>query len=165
MSRLVLIARLAVRDLRHRPAQAVLLLLAITAATATLTLANLVALEGLSSFTTTGLTLTLSDTAANLLAFVPSEAKPALTIFQVGISSTVTAAQALTLEAMQHFNIAGSATLTVADTMANLAADAAALYPAFVQTGAAVIVSDTLADLLAQGPSCPWASYPNVRAM
>jgi ABC-type lipoprotein release transport system permease subunit len=38
MGRLLLIARLAARDLRHRPAQAVLLLLAITAATATLAL-------------------------------------------------------------------------------------------------------------------------------
>jgi len=47
MSRLVLIARLAVRDLRHRPAQAVLLLLAITAATATLTLG--LALNGVTS--------------------------------------------------------------------------------------------------------------------
>lgn len=38
MGRLALIARLVARDLRHRPAQAVLLLLAVTAATATLTL-------------------------------------------------------------------------------------------------------------------------------
>jgi putative ABC transport system permease protein len=38
LGRTVLIWRLAGRDLRHRPAQAFLLLLAITAATATLTL-------------------------------------------------------------------------------------------------------------------------------
>ena len=38
MGKILLIGRLVVRDLRHRPAQAVLLLLAITAATATLTL-------------------------------------------------------------------------------------------------------------------------------
>ncbi len=38
MGKLLLVGRLATRDLRHRPAQAVLLLLAITAATATLTL-------------------------------------------------------------------------------------------------------------------------------
>ncbi len=38
MGRLTLIARLVARDLRHRPAQAVLLLLAVTAATATLAL-------------------------------------------------------------------------------------------------------------------------------
>lgn len=38
MGRLLLIARLVLRDLRHRPGQAVLLLLAVTAATATLTL-------------------------------------------------------------------------------------------------------------------------------
>jgi putative ABC transport system permease protein len=38
MGRLILICRLAARDVRHRPAQAVLLLVTITAATATLTL-------------------------------------------------------------------------------------------------------------------------------
>jgi ABC-type lipoprotein release transport system permease subunit len=47
MGRLVLICRLAARDLRHRPVQAVLLLLAITAATATLTLG--LALNGVTS--------------------------------------------------------------------------------------------------------------------
>src|ERR1700735_2807273 len=47
MSRLLLVCRLAVRDLRWRPAQAVLLLLAITAATATLTLG--LALRGVAS--------------------------------------------------------------------------------------------------------------------
>jgi len=35
MARVILIGRLVARDLRHRPAQAVLLLVAITAATAT----------------------------------------------------------------------------------------------------------------------------------
>ena len=38
MSGLLLVGRLVVRDLRNRPGQAVLMLLAITAATATLTL-------------------------------------------------------------------------------------------------------------------------------
>ena len=38
MSRVRLVGRLVARDLRHRPGQAVLMLLAITAATATLTL-------------------------------------------------------------------------------------------------------------------------------
>ncbi len=47
LSRTVLIWRLAARDLRHRPAQALLLLLAITAATATLTLG--LALHGVTS--------------------------------------------------------------------------------------------------------------------
>ncbi|MGI8447210.1 MAG: FtsX-like permease family protein, partial [Streptosporangiaceae bacterium] len=46
-SRIVLTGRLAARDLRHRPAQAILLLLAITAATATLTLG--LALHGVTS--------------------------------------------------------------------------------------------------------------------
>jgi hypothetical protein len=47
LGRTVLIWRLAGRDLRHRPAQALLLLLAITAATATLTLG--LALHGVTS--------------------------------------------------------------------------------------------------------------------
>ncbi|MGD0553788.1 MAG: FtsX-like permease family protein [Streptosporangiaceae bacterium] len=47
MGRLLLIGRLAARDLRHRPAQALLLLLAITAATATLTMG--LALNGVTS--------------------------------------------------------------------------------------------------------------------
>ena len=47
MGKIVLVGRLAARDLRRRPAQAVLLLLAITAATATLTLG--LALHGVTS--------------------------------------------------------------------------------------------------------------------
>jgi hypothetical protein len=47
MGRLLLICRLAARDLRHRPVQAALLLLAITAATATLTMG--LALNGVTS--------------------------------------------------------------------------------------------------------------------
>ena len=47
MGRLLLVCRLAARDLRHRRAQAVLLLLAITAATAMLTLG--LALHGVTS--------------------------------------------------------------------------------------------------------------------
>ena len=47
MSRIRLVARLAARDLRQRPAQALLLLLAITAATTTLTLG--LALNGVTS--------------------------------------------------------------------------------------------------------------------
>jgi len=47
MGKIVLVGRLAARDVRHRPAQAVLLLLAITAATAVLTLG--LALHGVTS--------------------------------------------------------------------------------------------------------------------
>ena len=47
MGKIVLVGRLAARDLRHHPAQAVLLLLAITAATAVLTLG--LALHGVTS--------------------------------------------------------------------------------------------------------------------
>ena len=47
MSRVRLVGRLVARDLRHRPAEAVLMLLAITAATAILTLG--LALHGVTS--------------------------------------------------------------------------------------------------------------------
>lgn len=47
MGQIIIVCRLAVRDLRRRPAAAVLLLLAITAATATLTLS--LALHGVTS--------------------------------------------------------------------------------------------------------------------
>jgi hypothetical protein len=47
MGKVLLVGRLVARDLRHRPAQAVLLLLAITAAAATLTLG--LALHGVTS--------------------------------------------------------------------------------------------------------------------
>ena len=47
MGKVLLVSRLAARDLRHRPAQAVLLLLAITAATTVLTLG--LALHGVTS--------------------------------------------------------------------------------------------------------------------
>ncbi len=96
-------------------------------ASATLTLAQLVTLETWPSFTAAGLTLTLADSAANLLAFTSAEAKPVLTVFQVSISSTVTAAQATTLEGMSHFGVSSGATLTISDTMADLLAQAATI--------------------------------------
>jgi putative ABC transport system permease protein len=73
MSRLVLIARLAVRDLRHRPAQAVLLLLAITAATATLTLG--LALNGVTS--SPYLRTKAATNGPDITAFVSSAAQAA----------------------------------------------------------------------------------------
>jgi putative ABC transport system permease protein len=83
MSHLVLIARLAVRDLRHRPAQAVLLLLAITAATATLTLG--LALNGVTSspyLRTKGAT-----SGPDITAFVSSTAQAASLSGASGVSA------------------------------------------------------------------------------
>ncbi len=131
-------------------------------ANATLTLTQLLTLESFASFSTTGLTLTLSDSATNLLAFTMSEAKPALTVFQIGVNSTVSVAQALTLEAMAHFGIANGATLTVSDSIANLSASLTALYAVFVLPGATVNATDTLSNLLALGTHFPWFAYPNV---
>ena len=71
MGRLVLIARLAVRDLRHRRTQAVLLLLAITAATATLTLG--LALNGVTS--SPYLRTKAATSGPDITAFVSSAAQ------------------------------------------------------------------------------------------
>src|SRR6185437_1333303 len=100
--------------------------IALTAST-TLTLAQLLSLETWPSFSAAGLTLTLADTAANLLTLTPAQQKPTLTVFQMTASATVTASAAVTLSALPHFSIASGATLTVADSVANLLAQAAAL--------------------------------------
>ena len=133
-------------------------------ANATLTLAQLLTLEAFPSFTAAGLTLTLGDSAANLLAFTPSEAKAALTVFQVGVNSTVTAAQAITLEGMSHFGLAAGVTLTISDSLANLSADTASLNGVLLLPGTAVNVTDTVTNLLAQATSFQWSSYPNASA-
>ena len=73
MSCLVLIARLAVRDLRHRRAQAVLLLLSITAATATLTLG--LALNGVTS--SPYLRTKAATSGPDITAFISSAAQAA----------------------------------------------------------------------------------------
>ena len=72
MGRLLLIWRLALRDLRHRPVQAVLLLLAITAATSTLTLG--LALNGVTSgpYLRTAAATNGPDVAASVLPSGPN---------------------------------------------------------------------------------------------
>ena len=77
MGRLALIARLVARDLRHRPAQAVLLLLAVTAATATLTLG--LALNGVTSspYLRTKAATNGPDVTAGIFPSGPNNNKPA----------------------------------------------------------------------------------------
>ncbi|HEY1930459.1 MAG TPA: hypothetical protein VGG99_00460, partial [Acetobacteraceae bacterium] len=118
-------------------------------ANATLTLSQLLILETWPSFTAAGLTLTLADSAANLLALTTPEQKPSLTVFQVSISSTVTAANALTLGAMSHFSVVG-ATLTIGDTIANLTTNASALAAMMALSGVVEVVADTVSNLLGQ---------------
>jgi putative ABC transport system permease protein len=83
MSRLVLIARLAVRDLRHRRAQAVLLLLAITAAAATLMLG--LALNGVTS--SPYLRTKAATSGPDITAFVSSAAQAAPLAGASGVSA------------------------------------------------------------------------------
>jgi putative ABC transport system permease protein len=83
MSRVVLIARLAARDLRHRRAQAVLLLLAIIAATATLTLG--LALNGVTS--SPYLRTKAATNGPDITAFASSPAQAALLSGAGGVSA------------------------------------------------------------------------------
>ena len=78
MGKILLIGRLAVRDLRRRPAEAVLLLLAITAATTTLTLA--LALHGVTSqpYQRTRTATAGPDVVAQLAGPAPGNAVPPL---------------------------------------------------------------------------------------
>ncbi len=129
-------------------------------ANATLTLAQLLTLESWPSFTAPALTLTLADSAANLLAFTPAEAKGSLTVFQVNANSTVTAAQAVTLAALSNFGLVSGVTLTIADNVGNIVAATPSLHNLLTSSGVTVNFSDTMADLLAQA-SLNWSLYPN----
>lgn len=129
-------------------------------ANATVSLSQLLVLEGLPSFTAPHMTITLADSAANLLALTAAEARPSLSVFQVSTNSTVTAAQALTLQAMSHFAIQSGVTLTIADTVAHLVADKTALATVLGMSGTAVNFADNVGDLLAQAGTF-WSQYPH----
>src|SRR6185437_10793871 len=83
MSSEILIARLAARDLRHRRTHAVLLLLAITAATATLTLG--LALNGVTS--SPYLRTKAATNGPDITAFASSPAQAALLSGAGGVSA------------------------------------------------------------------------------
>ncbi|HTW68388.1 MAG TPA: hypothetical protein VME47_00755, partial [Acetobacteraceae bacterium] len=131
-------------------------------ANATLSLANLLILERFPSFTAVGVTLTLADTAANLLAFTAAEAKPALTVFTLNASGSVGVTQAITLAGLSHFSVQAGATLTVSGAIGTIAGSAASLSPLLAMSGVAVNFSDTLSNLLAQASTFSWYKYPGV---
>ena len=119
-------------------------------ANATVSLNQLLTLESWPSFTAAGLTITLADSAANLLALTTAEQKPTLTVFQVSVNSTVNTTQAIALAALSHFSVVGGATLTVADSITDLINSSAALSGLLALPYVVVNVSDTVTDLLGQ---------------
>ncbi|MEI7712197.1 MAG: hypothetical protein WCI94_12225, partial [Rhodospirillales bacterium] len=86
---------------------------------ASLTLAQLTTLESETAFSVLpGQSITLADTAENLLALTAAQNRPSIKAFTVSTNSTTDVGGAATLLAMTHFSIASGATLTVAGTAA-----------------------------------------------
>ena len=117
---------------------------------ATLTLANLLKLEALPFFSVLpGQTITLADTAANLLAMTAAANRAAITAFQVVSKATVTLAQALTLSARPSFAVINNATLTVVGNAAAMTSAPASVITLGHISGVAISISDTFANLSA----------------
>ncbi len=120
---------------------------------ASVTLANLVTLEAMTSFSVyPGATITLADSAANLLGITQAQKRAALRVYQLAVDATVSVETADQLRALPQFSIAAGTTLTVSGTAAQiLASPSLALLPGLAAiSGVAVQVADTLSNLLAQ---------------
>jgi hypothetical protein len=121
-------------------------------ASASLTLAQLITLESETAFSVLpGKSITLADSAANLLSLSPAQNRPSIKAFKVTVDSTVDIGDASTLLALQRFSVASDATLTVAGSAAVMTdpslAGMLATYAAMPRT--VVSVADALANLLA----------------
>ena len=117
-----------------------------------ITLAQLITLEAEPSFSVTpGQSITLADSAPNLLALTAGENRPAIKAYSVTANSAVNLATAPTLFALPHLSVAAGATLSIADTVSAMTnpsvASALAGYAAV--SGVTVTVADSLATLLA----------------
>jgi hypothetical protein len=118
---------------------------------ATLSLANLLKLETLPAFSVLpGQSITLADSAANLLALTIAQNRPAIKAFQVTVSATVSEANAVTLFALPSFSVVSGATLTISGAVAAMTTvGALVVLPHMAATrGVVVNVSDTLGNLL-----------------
>jgi len=81
---------------------------------ASLSLANLIVLEGLPKFSVLpGQMITLADTAAQLLAITAGQLRPSIKAFKVVADSVVSEAAALRLLALPQFSVASGIHLTV----------------------------------------------------
>ncbi len=119
---------------------------------ASLTLAQLITLESESAFSVRpGQSITLADSAANLLALTAGQNRPSIKAFTVAVGSTTDLAGAAALQALQHFSVGSGVTLTVAGSVASMTdpsvAGTLATYAAM--PGFAISVNDTLATLQA----------------
>ena len=114
----------------------------------TVTLAQLLLLESWPSFITGSTTITLADSAANLLALTAAQTRSALHIYNVAISSTVSATNAWTLLALPGFSIASGATLTIADSVANVHGLVASYGTLATTQGVLLAVSDSVSNLV-----------------
>ena len=119
---------------------------------ASLTLANLIALEAEPAFSVLpGQTITLADSATNLLALTAAQQRPAIRAYTDTVSSTVSVAVAASLFALPQFSIAAGATLTISGTVATMSNPAVAPALASFAAVARVVVNvaDSLSNLVA----------------
>ena len=119
---------------------------------ATLTLAQLIALESETAFSVLpGQSITLADSAANLQALTGAQNRGAIKASTVTIASTVTLSSALNLVALPQFTVASGVVLTVADSLTTIAtaSGAGTLATLMSMPGVTVAVADTLTILLA----------------
>ena len=119
---------------------------------ASLTLAQLITLESETAFSVLpGQSITLADSAQNLMALTAVQNRPSIKAFTVSIDSTTDVGGAATLLAMTHFSIASEATLTIAGTVAVMTDPpvAATLARYAAMPHMVVTVADTLAALQA----------------
>ena len=88
---------------------------------ASVSLANLTILQALRSFSVLpGQSITIADTAANLLALAPSQMRPSIRFFTVAVNSTVPESAAISLLALPGFSVASGVTLTVSGSLAGM---------------------------------------------
>ena len=118
---------------------------------ATLTLANLITLEAEPSFSVLpGQSITLGDSAANLLALTAAQNRASIKAESVTVNSTVSIATATSLFALPHFSVSGGATLTVSGNLATMTNPSvlSTLSGFAAVAGVAIEVADSLSVLL-----------------
>jgi hypothetical protein len=117
-----------------------------------LTLANLITLEAEPAFSVLpGQSITLADSAANLLALTAAEQRPAIRAYTDTLDSTVSVAAAASLFALPQFSVGAGATLTISGTVAAMTNPV--VTPALASFAAVarvvVNVADSLSNLIA----------------
>ena len=118
----------------------------VLSSSASLTLAQIAVLRAEPSFSIlAGQSLTLADTASNLLAVTTPQLRALISSYRLAGNATVTVATANNLVALAHFALDPAATLILSDTLDHLGELGSAVRAA--ATG--IVVRDTVAHLLA----------------